>query len=92
MEIQISEQFPFLPEYELDGTTRIDLIVGRRPIDEKDDGQGEDDDDDGEDNGNASEEEDDDDSGGRRGRKRKGKRGEEATKKDSTMSGPVEYE
>jgi hypothetical protein len=31
----IRERFPFLPEYELDGSPRIDLIVGRRPVDEK---------------------------------------------------------
>jgi hypothetical protein len=33
----IRERFPFMPEYELDGSPRIDLIVGRRPVDEKDD-------------------------------------------------------
>ena len=31
----IRERFPFTPEYELDGSPRIDVIVGRRPIDEK---------------------------------------------------------
>ncbi|KAG7355569.1 SNF2/helicase domain containing protein [Nitzschia inconspicua] len=31
----IRERFPYLPEYELDGSPRIDLIVGRRPVDEK---------------------------------------------------------
>lgn len=33
----IRERFPFLPEYEEDGTPKIDLIVGRRPVDEKED-------------------------------------------------------
>jgi len=33
----IRERFPFLPEYELDGSPRIDLIVGRRPVEETDD-------------------------------------------------------
>ena len=33
----IRERFPFLPEFEADGSPRIDLIVGRRPIDEKED-------------------------------------------------------
>jgi hypothetical protein len=33
--LPIRERFPFLPEYELDGSPRIDLIVGRRPVDEK---------------------------------------------------------
>lgn len=31
----IRERFPYLPEYELDGSPRIDVIVGRRPVDEK---------------------------------------------------------
>jgi len=33
----IRERFPFLPEYEEDGSPRIDLIVGRRAVDEKED-------------------------------------------------------
>ena len=33
----IRERFPFLPEYEEDGSPRIELIVGRRPVDEKED-------------------------------------------------------
>jgi hypothetical protein len=32
----IRERFPFLPEYEEDGSPKIDLIVGRRLVDEKD--------------------------------------------------------
>ena len=93
----IRERFPFLPEYEPDGTPRIDLIVGRRPIDEKD-GQGE--------NNNSDEEneepsDDDDDSGsdtesgrGRSSRrKKKGKKGEDKSpSKKQAQSGPVEYE
>lgn len=31
----LRERFPFLPEYEEDGSPKIDLIVGRRPVDEK---------------------------------------------------------
>lgn len=34
----IRERFPFLPEYSEDGSPKIELIVGRRPVDEKDDG------------------------------------------------------
>lgn len=30
----IRERFPFLPEYEEDGSPKIELIVGRRPVDE----------------------------------------------------------
>jgi hypothetical protein len=33
----IRERFHFLPEYEEDGSPKIDLIVGRRPVDEKED-------------------------------------------------------
>ena len=31
----IRERFPFLPEYEEDGSPKIELIVGRRMVDEK---------------------------------------------------------
>ena len=31
----IRERFPFLPEFEADGSPRIELIVGRRPLDRK---------------------------------------------------------
>lgn len=48
--LPIRERFPFMPEYEPDGSPRIDLIVGRRPIEENEDmkkgrGDGNDDDD-----------------------------------------------
>jgi hypothetical protein len=33
--LPLRERFPFLPEYEADGSPRIELIVGRRPIVEK---------------------------------------------------------
>lgn len=32
--LPIRERFPFMPEYEEDGTSRIELIVGRRAIDD----------------------------------------------------------
>jgi hypothetical protein len=35
--LPIRDRFPFLPEYEEDGSPKIDLIVGRRPVDEKED-------------------------------------------------------
>jgi hypothetical protein len=59
----IRERFSFLPEYEMDGSPRIDLIVGRRPVDEqeaKDDADG-DDDEDAEDKENSQDDDDDDD-------------------------------
>jgi hypothetical protein len=36
-QLPIRERFHFLPEYEEDGSPKIDLIVGRRPVDEKED-------------------------------------------------------
>ena len=33
--LPIRERFSFLPEFEADGSAKIDLIVGRRPIDEE---------------------------------------------------------
>jgi hypothetical protein len=35
----IRERFPFLPEFEEDGSPKIELIVGRRPVDEKEDAE-----------------------------------------------------
>jgi hypothetical protein len=40
-QLPIRERFHFLPEYEEDGSPKIDLIVGRRPVDEKEDVQDE---------------------------------------------------
>ena len=104
--LPIRERFPFLPEYELDGSPRIDLIVGRRPKDEKESNdKGSDDDDDDDDEGkndvndsNDSDEDDDSYSGGRkrRGRKKRGskkKASPQKTKiKKNEGSGLVEYE
>lgn len=42
----LRERFPFLPEYEDDGSPKIEQIVGRRPIDEKEDAAAEDSDND----------------------------------------------
>lgn len=41
----LRERFPFLAEYEDDGSPKVELIVGRRPIDEKEDAMEQDDDD-----------------------------------------------
>jgi len=51
----LRERFPFLPEYEEDGSPKIELIVGRRPIDEKEDAVEED----GDEEDEALEKEDD---------------------------------
>ena len=46
----LRERFPFLPEYEEDGSPKIELIVGRRAVDDKEDA----------DNNNASDDDDSD--------------------------------
>ena len=97
----IRERFPFLPEFEPDGSPRIDLIVGRRAIDEKEDSkenEGEGNEDEKKDEGELS----DDDEGGGGQRRKKGRRNSNATKGkqkkaspkkgDTSGSGPVEYE
>ena len=63
----IRERYSFMPEYELDGSPRIELIVGRRPVDDK--------------NAEASDEEtssevsqDSDDGGKRRSRNKQAKK------------------
>ena len=35
MQLPLRERFPFMPELEADGSPRIELIVGRRPVDDK---------------------------------------------------------
>lgn len=89
----IRERFPFLPEFELDGSPRIDLIVGRRPVDEK----GEDTTKSGEvsADGDAeekeSEEDDDDEDTGDRRRGTRGKK-DDKEKEPEPSSAVVEYE
>jgi hypothetical protein len=92
----IRDRFPFLPEYEPDGSPRIDLIVGRRSMDEKEGsnmntGSGDEENRDTSDNENEG----DSDTGGR-GRRKKSTRSEEKEKpspsKNATESAHVEYE
>ena len=90
----IRERFPFLPEYEEDGTPKIDLIVGRRPVDEKE----EIDADAAEKDDDAEEENDEDDESPKRSRgSRRSKNKKTSPKKkdsanDAGASGPTEYE
>jgi len=101
----IRERFPFLPEFEPDGSPRIDVIVGRRPIDEKEDSKKNDEDDNQdekkEDGGFSDEDDDDDDDddedgGTRRRRKRTSNGSKRSAKKGSPdkkdSSEIVEYE
>jgi hypothetical protein len=81
----IRDRFPFLPEYEEDGSPKIELIVGRRPIDDKEG-------DDGEIEGKESVDEELDEvkTRPRRGSPIKKTKGSPGTKSDN--SGRVEYE
>ena len=104
----IRERFDFMPEYEADGSPRIELIVGRRPVDEQgnNDNEGEDDDEDEDGNPKSkgkddddSEDDDDsdsDDSGARRRKKKTKKASSSPTKNGqdaaAASSGVVEYE
>jgi hypothetical protein len=78
----IRERFPFLPEYEEDGSPKIELIVGRRMVDEKEANNDKDGDD-------ESDEEADGSPVGRR-RSVKSKKKKAAT--TASDVGPAEYE
>jgi hypothetical protein len=94
----IRERFDFMPEYEPDGSPRIELIVGRRPVDEKgnSDNENEDDDEDGNnkdsDDDDDSDDSDDSDSAGRRRRGKKKKASSPSKNNPAEASGVVEYE
>lgn len=87
----LRERFNFMPEYELDGSPGIDLIVGRRPMDDKHAEASEDDD------NNASAQDSDDSADGKRGT-RSSKKEKSPRKKDSPLKSNlhqnehVEYE
>jgi hypothetical protein len=94
----IRERFPFLPEFELDGSPRIDLLVGRRPVDEKGGNSNDKDSDDENQDPEEDEDEDsgDDDSedGGRKSRRGKSskKKAPGSPKKEKSTSTFTEYE
>ncbi|KAL3922781.1 MAG: hypothetical protein SGILL_002019 [Bacillariaceae sp.] len=89
----IRERFPFLPEYELDGSPRIDLIVGRRPVDEKEASDDDADEETGDDKENSQ---DDDESDAprelRNGRTKRGKTPSPTKSDKDGVSDVVEYE
>lgn len=98
----IRERFPFLPEFELDGSPRIELIVGRRPVDEKGDETtkgSEEDYDENQDPEDEDESDHDDDGDDGEGGRKSRRRGGGAQKKKKTPSSPkkeksgvIEYE
>jgi len=79
----IRERFTFEPEMEEDGSPKIDLIVGRRPIDER--APEKEVDDDGED-GSDDDDDDEDGVGGRGKRRTRGASGDGSGKKSSSPS------
>lgn len=99
----LRERFPFLPEYEEDGSPRIDLIVGRRLVDEK---EGEGDDDQKQQASDEHDENEENESVGGPGRKTRRSRasaepttttasppsGSKKDKGKASDSGPAEYE
>jgi hypothetical protein len=98
----LRERFPFLPEYEDDGSPKIDLIVGRRLVDEKE-GDGEDQQKQPSDNGEDEEAEEDTESESVRKTRRSRASAPLAAKSSSpdtrdkqksafVEAGPVEYE
>ena len=90
--LPIRERFPFLPEYEEDGSPRIDLIVGRRPVDEKETNNDEDDEEEKlEESDDEADDESDDGGRPRRGRNRR-KEKKSSPKKKERSSPVVEYE
>ena len=81
----IREHFPFLPEYEEDGSPKIELIVGRRTVDEKEDVAEE---------AKESDVEDEDDASPS-SRRRSAKKNKEVNKKkkdSNNEGGTIEYE
>lgn len=87
----IRDRFPFLPEYEADGSPRIELIVGRRPVDDKEDAR------DAEDGISAVDEESDGDDPERPQRRKKNTKNKvssplTSSNKGDQSEGLVEYE
>ena len=92
--LPIRERFPFLPEFEPDGSPRIELIVGRRPVDEKEgrNGENESDDEDNRTSDNNSQSDEDDPDSGTRQRKSKRGSSKNSPPSKSNQDAPVEYE
>jgi hypothetical protein len=99
MLLPLRERFPFMPETEADGSPRIELIVGRRPVDDKNAESSEDEDMDASDE--ASSDSDDGSQKKRRSRKTKSPKKKEKSPKKMKKESPskdlhknehVEYE
>ena len=89
--LPIRERFPFLPEYEEDGSPRIELIVGRRPVEEKEDAVQENED--GDENLPGSDDEEVETTPRKRTTRKRGREKKESPMKEKPANtGPVEYE
>lgn len=77
----IRERFPFLPEYEEDGSPKLELIVGRRAVDDPEDTPEE----------NDKENDDEEEAPKTRGR-RVSKKASPIKANEPSHSGPIEYE
>ncbi len=87
----IRERFPFLPELEPDGSPRIDLIVGRRPVDEKGN-EGKTSGDENSDPGEEGEDDDSDDEGDSTSRRRRNTKKKDPDAPKTEQSTVIEYE
>lgn len=98
MLLPLRERFPFMPEAEEDGSPRIELIVGRRPVDDKNAESSEDDE--GMDASDEASSDSDDDGSSKKRRSRKKKSPKKKKKKPKKKESPskgnkyehVEYE
>lgn len=92
----IRELHTFLPEYELDGSPRIELIVGRRPVDDKNADSSEGEDNAEEDSDSSADESDAGGRGKRRSRKKSSPKKKKSPKKNKDQqrhrNDHVEYE
>lgn len=90
MELPLRERFPFMPEVEADGSPKIDLIVGRRPVDDKN-AESSEDEEDGSDDEEASSESDDDGSTKKRRSRKKSslKKKKKSPKKKKKKGSPT---
>jgi hypothetical protein len=85
--LPLRERFQFMPEYEPDGSPRIELIVGRRPVDDKNAAASDD-----EEAPSADESPDSEDGGKRKSRKKEKKESPIKDKDNLHWNEHVEYE
>jgi hypothetical protein len=80
--LPLRERFQFMPEYEPDGSPRIELIVGRRPVDDKNAAASD------EEEASSADESQDSEEGGRRKSRKKKKTTKNIPKKSNKKESP----